>query len=79
VRQKNLTIFNMKYHDEVSHFYVKVVFVGKLSKRHFKKYVIHLSPTIISQALRQSYSKIFHHPTSHVLRDLRDSFLYALV
>ena len=44
----------------------------------FEKYVIQMSPTI-SQTLFQSYSKIFHHPTSHPLRDRRDFYLYALL
>jgi len=44
----------------------------------FEKYVTQMSPTI-SQTLLQSYSKIFHHVTSHLLRDRRDFFLYALL
>ena len=70
----------MKQHNEVSPFYVKVVIAVKLSTCHFKfeKYVTQMSPTI-SQTLLQSYSKTFHHPTSHLLRDRRDLFLYALL
>jgi hypothetical protein len=37
-----------------------------------------MSPTI-SQTQLQSYSKIFHHLTSHLLPDRRDFFLYALL
>ena len=44
----------------------------------FEKYVTQMSSTI-SQTVLQSYSKIFHHPTSHLLRDRRDFFLYALL
>ena len=39
-------------------------------------YVTQMSPTV-SQTLLQSYSKIFHHPTSHLVRDRRDFFLYT--
>jgi len=44
----------------------------------FENYVTQMSPTL-SQTLFQSYSKIFHHPTSHLLRDRRDFFLCALL
>ena len=44
----------------------------------FEKYITQMSP-IISQTLLQSYSKIFHHRTSHLHRDSRDFFLYALL
>ena len=46
----------------------------------FEKYGTQISPTI-SQTLLQSYSKIFHHPTSHLLRDRCDFFLlcFALI
>ena len=47
----------------------------------FEKFVTQMSPTI-SQKLFQSYSKIFYHPTSHLLRDrLISSFMlfFALV
>jgi hypothetical protein len=44
----------------------------------FEKYVTQI-PSTISQTLFQSYSKIFHHPTSHLLRDHRDFFLYAFL
>ena len=43
-----------------------------------ERYVTQMSPTV-SETLLQSYSKIFHHPTSHLLRDCRDFFLYALL
>jgi len=36
VRQKNMALFEMKYHNEVSPFYVKVVITGKLNTCHFK-------------------------------------------
>jgi len=37
-----------------------------------------MSPTV-SQTLLQSYSKIFHHPTSHLLRDRREFSISALL
>ena len=36
VWQKNLTVFKMKLHNDVSPFYVKAIITGKLSTCHFK-------------------------------------------
>jgi len=61
-------------------FYIKVVITEKLNICHFKFLEVrHSDISRHFSTLLQSYSKIFHHPTSHLLRDRRDFFLYALL
>lgn len=44
----------------------------------FARCVTRMSPTIF-QTLLQASSKVFHHSTSHLLRDCCDFFLYPVL